>query len=88
MKHRKPKTQDTDSGSSGVSTPDGKVANKQANIKHLRKHAFVNRISFLDDMDKDSELNKSKLLGFYNMLYVVSFYYFIINPIISYWKTG
>ncbi|CAD8111043.1 unnamed protein product [Paramecium sonneborni] len=88
MRNRKSDPSEQDSISSGYSTPDEKNVQKQAKIKHLRKHAFVNRISFLDDMDKDSELNKNKLVGFYNMLYVVAFYYFIINPIMSYWKTG
>lgn len=73
---------------SGISTPDGSVANKQANIKHLQKHYFQNRISLLDDLEPNSELNKNKLVGFYNMLYVVSFYYFIINPIMCYKNNG
>ncbi|CAK90388.1 unnamed protein product (macronuclear) [Paramecium tetraurelia] len=88
MKHRKIDPQEQETASSGYSTPDEKSVQKQAKIKHLRKHAFVNRISFLDDMDKDSELNKNRLVGFYNMLYVVAFYYFIINPIMTYWKSG
>lgn len=48
----------------------------------------MSRISLLDDLEPKSELNQNKLVGFYNMLYVVSFYYFIISPVMCYKEHG
>lgn len=73
---------------SGQTTPDGCSANKQASFKHLRKHTFVPRVSLLDDLEPHSLLNQSKMGGFYNMLYVMALYYFIISPIICYKENG
>jgi hypothetical protein len=47
-----------------------------------RKHDFVERPSILDDADSRSTLNNNPFKGFYNCLWVLSFFCLVTTPIV------
>lgn len=53
-----------------------------------KRHEFQARHSYLDIFSAESEISKSKFIGFYNLFFLCSFIIVISKPIFNYYKYG